>query len=41
MTLSAESAKEVGIREFVMKPMMKKALAETVRLVLDGTKAGV
>jgi PAS domain S-box-containing protein len=34
--VSAENAKEVGIRAFVMKPMVKKELAETIRRVLDG-----
>ena len=33
--VSAEKAKEVGICEFVMKPTMKKELAETIRRVLD------
>ncbi len=37
-TVSAEKAKEVGIREFVMKPVVKKELAETIRRVLDGRK---
>jgi len=36
--ISADKAKEVGICEFVMKPMVKKELAETVRRVLDGRK---
>jgi CheY-like chemotaxis protein len=39
--VSAEKAEKVGIRAFVMKPVMKKELAETVRRVLDGAKAGV
>ncbi len=39
-TVSAERAKEVGIREFVMKPVVKKELAETIRRVLDGRKVG-
>jgi PAS domain S-box-containing protein len=34
-TVSAEKANEAGIRAFVMKPMMKKELAETIRRVLD------
>ncbi len=38
-TVSADEAKEAGIREFVMKPIAKKELAETVRRVLDGRKA--
>jgi FixJ family two-component response regulator len=37
-TVSAERAKEVGISEFVMKPVVKKELAETIRRVLDGRK---
>ncbi|MGD0235747.1 MAG: response regulator, partial [Syntrophorhabdales bacterium] len=36
--VSADKAKEVGIREFFMKPMVKKELAETIRRVLDGRK---
>jgi hypothetical protein len=36
--ISVEKAREVGIREFVMKPIMKKELAETMRRVLDGRK---
>jgi two-component system, cell cycle sensor histidine kinase and response regulator CckA len=40
-TASAEKAQEVGIRAFLMKPLMRKELAETVRRVLDVTKAGV
>jgi CheY-like chemotaxis protein len=39
--VSADKAKEAGIRAFVMKPVMKKELAETVRRVLDGRKTGV
>jgi PAS domain S-box-containing protein len=34
-TVSPEKAKEAGIREFVMKPLVKKELAESVRRVLD------
>ncbi len=34
-------AKEVGICKFVMKPMVKKELAEAIRKVLDGRKVGV
>src|SRR5271157_232333 len=34
-TASPQKAKEVGIRAFVMKPVMKKELAETLRRVLD------
>jgi hypothetical protein len=36
--VSAEKAKEVGTREFVMKSIVKKQPAETIRRVLDGTK---
>jgi len=35
-TVSPETAKDVGIREFLMKPLAKKELAEAVRRVLDG-----
>jgi hypothetical protein len=31
-------AKEVGIREVIMKPMVKKEVAETIRRVLEGGK---
>jgi CheY-like chemotaxis protein len=34
--ISSESAKTIGIREYIMKPLQKKLLAETVRKVLDG-----
>jgi PAS domain S-box-containing protein len=40
-TVSAETAKEAGISAFVMKPVVRKELAETVRRVLDGRKLGV
>jgi FixJ family two-component response regulator len=33
--VSAETAKEAGIRTFLMKPVVRKELAETVRRVLD------
>ena len=36
--VSADKAKEVGICEFVMKPMVKKELAGTIRKVLEGRK---
>ena len=39
--VSADKAKEVGICEFVMKPVVKKELAETIRRVLDGKTVGV
>ena len=38
--VSAERAEEVGIAAFLMKPAVKKELAETVRMVLDRKKAG-
>jgi CheY-like chemotaxis protein len=34
-TVLADAAREVGIREFVMKPMVKKELAQTIRRALD------
>jgi CheY-like chemotaxis protein len=40
--VSAEKAKEeVGIREFVIKPVVKRELAKTIRKVLDRQKIGV
>jgi PAS domain S-box-containing protein len=33
--MSPEKAKEIGIREFVMKPLTKRELGETVRKALD------
>jgi len=33
---SAEKAREIGIRAFLMKPLMRKELAESIRRVLDG-----
>ncbi len=38
-TVSAETAQEAGICAFVMKPLMRQELAETVRRVLDSSKA--
>jgi len=38
-TVSAEKAREVGVRAFVMKPTTKKELAETIRRVL-GARTG-
>ena len=35
--VSEEKAKDIGIRAFVMKPLVMRNLAETVRKVLDGT----
>ncbi len=37
-TASSEKAKSAGISEFVMKPIVKKQLAETIRRVLDSQK---
>lgn len=37
-TVSPEKAKAAGIREFVMKPITKQEIAETVRQVLDAAK---
>ncbi len=34
--VSPEQAEEIGIRAFVMKPVVKKELAETIRRILDG-----
>jgi PAS domain S-box-containing protein len=39
-TVSPEKAKEAGIREFLMKPLIKHELAQTVRLLLDGGTEG-
>jgi len=33
--VSEEKAKDMGIRAFVMKPILVRAMAETVRSVLD------
>ena len=38
--VSAEKVKGVGIREFVMKPVVKRELAETIRKVLDTKTQG-
>jgi CheY-like chemotaxis protein len=35
---SAEKAQEIGIRAFLMKPLTRKELAESIRRVLDGRK---
>jgi predicted PurR-regulated permease PerM len=40
-TASPEKAQEAGIRAFLMKPLMRKELAETVRRVLDHRKAEI
>jgi PAS domain S-box-containing protein len=39
--VSAKKAKDVGVGAFVVKPMVRKELAETIRRVLDGRKVGV
>ena len=39
-TASSEKSKTVGIREFVVKPVDKRELSETVRRVLDGRNKG-
>jgi DNA-binding NtrC family response regulator len=39
-TMSQEQAKEIGIREFLMKPLAKQELAAAVRRVLDVKAAG-
>ena len=36
--ISGESAKDMGIKEFVYKPVVKADLAKTVRKVLDRAK---
>jgi len=33
--ISPEQAQEIGIRAFIMKPVAKKEMAETIRRVLD------
>ena len=33
--VSKEKAKEMGIRAFIMKPILRRAMAEAVRKVLD------
>jgi len=40
-TASAETAQEIGIRALVMKPVMRKELAETIRRVLEGKTVGI
>jgi YesN/AraC family two-component response regulator len=36
--ISAEEAKALGIREFLMKPFATRMLAETIRRAVDSTK---
>jgi FixJ family two-component response regulator len=38
-SVSPEEAKAAGVREFVMKPVVKREVAETIRRVLDGKKS--
>jgi len=38
-TVSAETAKTAGIKEFLMKPLSRKELAQAVRRVLDSYKS--
>jgi len=33
--VSEKKAKEIGIKAFVMKPILRRTIAETVRSVLD------
>jgi hypothetical protein len=33
--ISRDEARALGIREFVMKPLVKREMAETIRRVLD------
>ncbi len=37
--INAEKAKEIGIRDYVMKPVVKRELATSVRRVLDQRKS--
>ena len=39
--ISKEKAKEIGIRAFVMKPILRRTIAETVREVLDAGRSEV
>ena len=39
--VSEEKAKEIGIKAFVMKPLVMRNLAETVRKVLDAGRSEV
>jgi CheY-like chemotaxis protein len=36
--ISSETAKEAGVREFLMKPLTKQEMAEAIRRVLDGLR---
>jgi DNA-binding NarL/FixJ family response regulator len=35
---SEKKAKAIGIQAFIMKPILRQVLAETIREVLDGTR---
>ena len=37
-TIDAAKARDIGIRAFVLKPLMLKQLAQTIRQVLDGAR---
>jgi len=39
--VSEEKAKDIGIKAFLMKPLMMRKLAETVREVLDAGRSEV
>ena len=39
-TIDAERAKKMGIRQFLMKPLIRRELAEAIRNVLDGPELG-
>jgi FixJ family two-component response regulator len=36
--MTEEAAKEIGIREFIMKPISRQVLSEIIRKVLDAPK---
>ena len=36
--ISEEKAKSIGIREYIMKPILKNKMARTIRQVLDEEK---
>jgi CheY-like chemotaxis protein len=40
-SVSPEKAKKIGIREFIMKPLANRELAQAVRRVLDTTTIGI
>ena len=39
--ISREEVRALGIREFVMKPLVKREIAETIRRVLDTKSQGI